>query len=251
VPSVGEILVGTLVPNARKSHLTHVLRGWSSDAKCLQELLRLVRHGTKRSEFENRDILLQPAGLLLSSPMNLRIYRDEVYLLARIILWGNVRPLQVLATIQKDHFKLKKEATDTEILAAKQMCISVSAVDFVDLITVKLSTNEISEAFMEGLEIVPMSPKEQPTKQETHMFYTGFHQSKSVAQVSSSVSSHQQSSPTYQVSSPNVLHTSPTYKVSSPKQVSPVSSAIASSPKYQESHSPPYNPTSPTYDFDE
>jgi hypothetical protein len=215
VPSVGEILVGTLVPNTRKSHLSHVLRGWSSDAKCLQELLRLVRFGTKRSEFENRDILLQPAGLLTSSPMNLRMYRDEVYLLARIILWGNVRPLQVLASIQKDHFQLKKQASETELLAAKQMCISVSAVDFVDLITVKLSTEEISDAFMEGLTIVPTSPKEVPQEK------------------------------------PQIPYQMFAYKA--PVQMLPVQVAQQStepeSPKYQVSS--PYNPTSPTYGFED
>ena len=35
VPGVGEMLVGTPIANARKSHLKYVLRGWCSNAKPL------------------------------------------------------------------------------------------------------------------------------------------------------------------------------------------------------------------------
>lgn len=220
VPSVGEILVGTLVQNTRKSHLTHVLRGWSSDAKVLQELQRLIKYGTKRSEFENREILLQPAGLLLSSPINVRMYRDEVYLLARIVLWGNVRPLQILASIQNENYKLKKQATETELLAAKQILISMSAKDFVDLITVKLSTDEISNAFLEGLEIT--EPKVY-TKVETYStMYMGFKKPE------------KPESPKYVPTSPKYVPTSPIEQPKSPQ-----------SPKYVPTS--PVNPTSPTY----
>lgn len=159
VPSVGEILVGTLVANTRKSHLAHVLRGWSSDAKPLQELARILRHGTKRSEFENRDILMQPAGLLPSTSSHISCYRDEIYMLARVVLWGNLRPLQVLASVQDPLIELKVPASEAEKLAAKTVKISQAAKAFVETITVKLSCSDIMEAFDAGVTYKPEPPK--------------------------------------------------------------------------------------------
>jgi len=148
-------------------------------------------------------------------------------LLARIVLWGNVRPLQILASIQNENYKLKKQATETELLAAKQILISMSAKDFVDLITVKLSTDEISNAFLEGLEIT--EPKVY-TKVETYStMYMGFKKPE-------------------QVESPKYVPTSPKYVPTSPKYV-PTSQVeqpkSPQSPKYVPTS--PVNPTSPTY----
>ena len=58
-PSVGDLLVGTAVPNVRKSHLGFVLRGWASNALPLWELFRMVRFGTRANEIKTRELLLQ------------------------------------------------------------------------------------------------------------------------------------------------------------------------------------------------
>lgn len=74
-------------------------------------------------------------------------------MLARMILYGNLRPLQILATTQSDGLSLKKEASETEILAAKQMRLGKSATDFLDLCIIKLNCSALQEAFMEGLDV--------------------------------------------------------------------------------------------------
>lgn len=158
VPTVGEVLVGSLVPNARKSHLDHVLRGWSSDAKPLWELLRILRFGTKASEFEVRSILTQACSNLMQSPPHIKAVRDDIYMCARVILWGSVRPLQVLAVIQNSGASLSVEPTDAEREAAKSLRISCSAIDFMDALTMKLNDATLSEALQNGLTLPVPEP---------------------------------------------------------------------------------------------
>jgi hypothetical protein len=170
VPTVGEILVGVLVPNTRKSfHLTHVLRGWSTDAKPLQELHRMLKYGTKKSEFQVRELLLQPAGILSRSPESIRMYRDDIYMIARIILWGNMRPLQVWANVEDEKkYKLDVEPTEAELLAASNLRISMSAMDFIETLSIKLNSDSLIDAFKKGLTIVE-APVEQPGQKKTLM----------------------------------------------------------------------------------
>lgn len=158
VPTVGEILVGSLVPNARKSHLDHVLRGWSSDATPLKELLRLLKFGTKHSEFEVRQILLQPAALLTRSPASIKKSRDDIYMTARIILWSSLRPLQILCSIE-EKWPLKKPATSDEIEMASNIKISCKALDFIEALIVKFNDSKLSEEFFKDIE-VPETPEE-------------------------------------------------------------------------------------------
>lgn len=159
VPTVGEVLVGSLVPNTRKCHLDHVLRGWSSDAKPLWELLRILKFGTKASEFEVRSILTQTCANLLQSPPALKAVRDDIYMTARVILWGSVRPLQVLASMQTPGCALMEPANEAEIEAAKSLRISSTALDFMDALTMKLNDVTLSEALTNGL-ILPVSAPE-------------------------------------------------------------------------------------------
>jgi hypothetical protein len=173
VPSVGEILVGSMVPNTRSgSHLSQVLRGWSSDAKPLKELLRLLKFGTRTSEFEARSLLMQSSCLLMQCPPDIRKSRDDIYMVARAILWANVRPLQILASIEEpERYKLKKEATEEELSAAKSARISYKASEFVDLLIVKLSDAKLSEAFMDGLEYQrPKTPEYRPKTPEYNAY---------------------------------------------------------------------------------
>jgi hypothetical protein len=214
IPSVGEILVGTLVPNARKSHLSVVLRGWSSDAKPLSELYRIVKFGTKKSEFESRSMLLQPAAFV----DQMKVYRDELYMLARIVLWKNLRPCQVLASVQ-GHCTLKDPATEAELLAAKTSFLSLPAVQFVQLISIKLADPTVLESFEEGL--IPIVP----SVSSTYAPYAA-----------------PADSPAYNPTSPAYNPTSPAYVPYSPKSPSgpPASAASIASPQ-----SPVYCPSSP------
>ena len=158
VPTVGEILVGSLVPNTRKSHLDHVLRGWSSDAKPLWELLRILKFGTKSSEFECRSILIQPCASLMQANDQVKGARDDIYMTARIILWGSLRTIQVLASIQSDHVTLTDGPTETELAQANGLKLSSKAMDFMDSLIMKLSDSNLSEAFSTGLSFKPVQP---------------------------------------------------------------------------------------------
>lgn len=216
IPSVGEVLVGTLVPNARKSHLSVVLRGWSSDAKPLSELYRIVKFGTKKSEFESRTLLLQPAAFV----EQMKMYRDELYMLARIVLWKNLRPCQVLASTQGS--TLKVPATEAEVLSAKSTFLSLPAQQFVELMSIKLADPTIMETFHDGL--VPQVPQAATP----------------LPAVYATISSAVPTSPVYNPTSPVYNPTSPVYAPYSPK--SPA--YCPTSPKSPKS--PAYCPTSPT-----
>jgi len=153
VPTVGDILVGSLVPNTRKSHLDHVLRGWTSDAKPLWELLRLLKFGTKASEFECRNILLQPVASMFQAPEYMQKTRDDIYMTARIILWASLRPLQVKASLEMSDIKLKVPATELELETAKQLRLSSLASEFIDILVAKCNDSTLLEQFFDGLEV--------------------------------------------------------------------------------------------------
>lgn len=200
IPSVGEVLVGTLVQNARKSHLAMVLRGWSSDAKCLSELYRLIKFGTKKTELENRSLLLQPAGFLPA----FQPYKHEVYVVARIVLWDNLRPLQVLASKQDATLVLKAPASVAELNV--DTFISIPALQFAQLVSIKLEDPDILDKFMDGfLQVASSLPP--PSIAPSYAPYT----------------TYQPHSPIYVPKSPpgptETLYnpTSPTYEPSSPK----------------------------------
>jgi hypothetical protein len=153
VPVVGELLVGTAIANQRvKSHLQYVLRGWCSNAKPLWELFRMVRFGTRMTEAKIRDLLIQlPCMMTFCSP-EMKVFRDEIYMLARMVLFGNLRPLAVLAHHESpDLTKLKDPATEIEIMAAKQTLLGSTAFEFIDMCTIKLNCPSLQEKFQELL----------------------------------------------------------------------------------------------------
>jgi hypothetical protein len=163
-PTVGEVLLGSLVPNTRRSHLDFVLRGWTSDATPLKELLRILKFGTKLSEFEVRNLLIQPAALLMRAPETIKKSRDDIYMTARIILWSSLRPLQVLASIQES-WELLSPASDEELEMAKNIRISSKATEFIDALVIKFNDSQLSESFASGL-IIPAAPPPPPTRPE-------------------------------------------------------------------------------------
>jgi hypothetical protein len=159
LPTVGDILIGSLVPNTRKSHLEFVLRGWSSDAKPLHELLRILKFGTRMHELEMKTSLVQSNCMLLQCPPNLKKSRDDIYMTAKVVLWGNLRPLQILAVIENpDKYSLLEDASKEEYDAAKAIKITLSCLDFIDGLIVKFPDEKLSEQFLLGLkEIAPVA----------------------------------------------------------------------------------------------
>ena len=169
VPSPGDFLFGSAVPNTRKGPQDHVLRGWSSDAKPMWELLRILKFGTRSTEFECRSLLVQPCSSLLQASGLHKSVRDDIYMTARVILWKSLRPLQVLASLQShgpNKFELLEAASDAEKLQARGIKLSSTATDFIDAITLKFNDSNISETFMTGFK--PCEPEEyDPEKQSS------------------------------------------------------------------------------------
>lgn len=228
VPSVGEVLVGSLVPNTRKSHLQFVLRGWSSDAKPLKELLRVLKFGTKATEFEMKSSLIQPCSLLMMSPEPIKKSRDDVYLTARIILWSSLRPLQVLASIEEpEKFELIQAATDEEISLSKQIRISLKASEFIDCLVLKLADQDLADGFLKGLTIKEYNPAAYPGA------YPGY---SSPAAPPQPLYNYVPYNGAYSPPSPAYAPASPEYAPTSPNESPPPS------PKYSPSaKTPPYN----------
>jgi hypothetical protein len=241
IPTVGDILVGSLVPNQRKSHLELVLRSWSSDAKSLWELLRILKFGTKSSEFEARSFLIQSVSNLLQCPEDLRRMRDDVYMVARIILWGSLRQMQVLASMEQPTvFILKDLPTSIEKEQCQAIRISSKASDFIDCLTLKLNDSAISESFLKGFEEIKLVPVYNP--------YAGYN-SYPAAMVPKYTGEYNPVD--YSPGTPMVPEVpspkSPMYVPSSPTPASPTpASPTPASPTYTPA-SPTYTPASPTY----
>jgi hypothetical protein len=181
--------------------------------------------------------LLQPASFLSTAHKK---FRDEIYILARVVLWGNLRPLQVLASVLHPHIELSKPASPTEIEAAKKICISMDPMKFAQLITIKLQCSSIYETFEEGLIIRPKSPEEPPP-----VLYSPSQNTVHNGPIGSNVYSMNQIANNY-CNIPEAGSESPPYHPSSPvyNPSSPVYNP--SSPVYNPS-SPVYNPSSPVY----
>jgi hypothetical protein len=249
VPTVGEILVGSLVPNTRtKSHMDHVLRGWSSDAKPLKELLRILKFGTKASEFECRTLLIQPSCLLMQCPAAMKKSRDDIYMTARIILWASLRPLQILCTLEDPlKYSLKAPCNDEELAQAKGLKISCKAVEFIDLLVIKLCDSNLSEAFLDGLEVMPIPEPVpyNPYSTMLPMYTTAIYNPKAVRSSTPPVDlSYSAESPVYRPTSPVYRPTSPAYMPTSPAYVPTSPVYVPTSPVYVP-ESPVYKPTSP------
>ena len=260
VPTVGEILVGSLVPNGRKSHLDHVLRGWSSDATPLKELLRLLKFGTKHSEFEVRQILLQPAALLTRSPASIKKSRDDIYMTARIILWSSLRPLQILCSIE-EKWPLKKPATSDELEMAANIKISSKALDFIEALIVKFNDSKLSEEFFKDIE-VPETPETvedqsaqpvQPVQQPLSYYvptYAGYGGNSGLPTESGNAGINVgQNSTTYQAMASELpsdeYDPSATFAAGSTPPYAPASPTTAI-PSAFKPESPPYVPSSPS-----
>ena len=170
-PQVGDILVGVLTDNLKpKCRITKLVRSWSRHGKIMMELSRMVEFGTHMSEMEIRNILRQGESALAATAlkkeshalasMHLRMASgavDDFWLLARMILWGNLRPLAVLHSIQTGA-KCKQDISDIESEASKDIKISCSALDFITNSASRFEDPDIFKQFSDLLDDPPPPP---------------------------------------------------------------------------------------------
>jgi hypothetical protein len=171
LPQIGDILIGVLENNSggpSKSRIPKVIRSWSRHGKIIMELSRMVEFGTGLTEFDARSILRQNECDMVeqvakSVPLlgaNITpITRsggssaDDFWMLARLILWGNVRPLVVLHSMQTS-IKCKIEPTSAELIASSELKLSCSAYDFLSGLAFKLEDSDLLKDFSDSLEVV-------------------------------------------------------------------------------------------------
>jgi len=167
VPQLGEILIGLKVENTNEKRLKlqpFIFRSWSMNGKIILDLFRMVQYGTKMSDLEIRPLFRQTAGAVAqkikeasgeSLPFEQKVSMlkcvraiDDIYIVAKMILWGNVRLLTVLHSLQSDSC-LIQSATEAEINAASDLKISANALEFVHGISQKLNDDKIMIHFTE------------------------------------------------------------------------------------------------------
>jgi hypothetical protein len=156
IPQIGDILVGVLENNTRTSkgsaRIPKVLRSWSRHGKIIMELSRMVEFGTSVSEFDTRQMLRQAECAMIEQAraaedlgahnvsrvvQNGSSSADDFWMLGRIILWGNIRPLVVLHASERN-LRCMDEPSDAEISASAQLKLSCSAYDFISQLSFRL-----------------------------------------------------------------------------------------------------------------
>jgi hypothetical protein len=267
IPQLGDILIGLKIQNTnekKQKSQPYVLRSWSTNGKILLELFRMVQYGTRMSDLEIRPIFRQISGVIAqkissasgeSLPYEQKVSVnsslvciDDIYMLAKIILWGNLRLLSVQHCLQTSSV-LNEKATDSEYEAAKDLKISTNAYEFVHGISQKLNDDTIMTHFADYFTKFDVASDQVLTFPS---YQSSIHNSqKQNTQKTSNTESYEPSSlapssPTYAPSSPAYAPSSPAYAPSSPAYA-PSSPAYApSSPTYAPS-SPAYAPSSPAY----
>jgi hypothetical protein len=175
-PQVGDILIGVLTDNLKpKSRITKCLRSWSRHGKIIMELSRMVEFGTHMSEMDVRAILRQGESALAATAllretqavhcMHLRhasSSTDDFWILVRIILWGNLRPLVVMHSL-KTGAKTKVDITDAEKSAFADIKLSCAPLDFITNVSSRFEDPDIFVNFSDQLEDPPAAPEPLPT----------------------------------------------------------------------------------------
>jgi len=167
VPQLGEILIGLKVENTnekRSKTQPYIFRSWSMNGKVMLDLFRMVQYGTKMSDLEIRPMFRQGAGAVAqkmidaskdSLPFEQKVSMckcvkavDDIYIVAKLTLWGNMRLLTVLHCLQTDStLKQNQTATEAEIDAASDLKLSANALEFVQGISQKLNDDSIMKHF--------------------------------------------------------------------------------------------------------
>jgi hypothetical protein len=172
-PQVGDILIGVLTDNVKpKSRITKCLRSWSRHGKIIMELSRMVEFGTHMSEIDVRAILRQGESALAATALlretqaihclhlrNASSSTDDFWILVRIILWGNLRPLLVMHSL-KTGAKTKVEITDAEKAAMADIKLSCAPLDFITNVSSRFEDPDIFVNFSDQLEDPPAPPQE-------------------------------------------------------------------------------------------
>ena len=271
VPQLGEILIGLKVENAdeKKSKLSpFVFRSWSMNGKLMLELSRMVQYGTKMSDLELRPMFRQIGGciaqkILNSSPLNDNLILkqsakciDDFYVLIKMILWGNMRLLAVMYSLQSNA-NLVSIASVAEIDAALDLKISCNAFEYVQSMSTKLQDETITTSFLDlfsNLNSNDVEPSQTYTSpSSSSQTYTSPSSSSNRPLSSTSnmeTAQYNPSSPVYPPSTAQYNPSSPVYPQSTVEYnpsspVYPISSLSASKDKIETPSSPLYVSTSP------
>jgi hypothetical protein len=285
LPRMGDIIVGELLSadteiggqnNRNKKQLVRTQRQiyswWHGDARCLWELAKVTVNGTTKTEEELRPFLTTPDGY------------DDVWALARLILFGNVQcfvdlqnaPISNRMRLHSNPVMFIHNAAsafnDPSIMETFQSCLPQvtlpSAISKITNETANDNFNELSNESNDNFNDV--------NKEETFKFYEEeelFKDEESENLFKPVSFQYLPTSPTYNPRSPTptpmlssisspflpkspkiapvsaaYLPTSPTYNPRSPTpMLSSVSSRFSSKSPKIASVSPAYLPTSPTY----
>jgi hypothetical protein len=247
IPQIGDILIGVLEPNTRKSSGRQpgkVLRSWSRHGKIIMELSRMVEYGTSMTEFETRTILRQAecamaehaaaASALGAVPRGVHMAQssaDDFWMLARMILWGNLRPLAVLHSVQSPASKCKEAALPAELVACAEIKLSCPAYEFLSGLAFKLEDPDLLRDFAAMFDSPPAPPA--PLSSQ-YTFLAAFsnaaqmsyaqpqHSYGGYADAGGSTPPYMPSSPPYKPKSPNYMPSSPVFSPESPPQSPPL-----------------------------
>lgn len=302
IPQLGDILIGVLEDNPRQPNkpnahrMNKVLKGWSRHGKIILELSRINEFGTAHGEYELRDLLKQRecemAEQFNGSQSVGQLYElgrankrqsgaDDFWMLARIILCGNIRPLVVLHHLQthvsggQHNVRCLEEPTDHEKSSSQELKLSCSAYDFISQLCFRLEDSSIlkdfhdcfldnevaktADALLRGAieanheysypsspprDVGSRTPPYMPMPESVYV-------SSSPAYVPRSPT-YAPSSPSYAPRSPTYAPHSPTYAPRSPPNVSRSPAYVPQSPAYipesqSNSQSIGFTPKSPAY----
>lgn len=256
LPQLNDIVVGILEDNTKNTKIAKVLRGWSRHGNILMELSRMVEFGTSAQEIETCKFLRQNEcmmqEILPSGQKNLsltKIGADDFWYLARIILWGNLRPISILHSLQSTK-NCKKVPSAIELAESGDIKLSCTAFDYISGLSFKLEDPSILTTFMDLFKYQsPPTPPFKPIMEATQPY--GPHamefQNLPLYDTFSPPSPKAPSSPPYIPSSPPYYPSSPIEeKPQSPIEEKPISQTLKSpvgSPSASPTASPPASPS--------
>ena len=162
-PQVGDILWGSLAPaKSENARCKFQLKGWSC-SKQLSELRRMVKFGCNKTENFTRNVLLQTSSeiakmKLFQFPNDLKlramsVCRDDIWMAAKVILWGNTRHLAIL-----DNKNLKEPLTDNEKVLKEGLHLSKTGQEIAEILAEKLGCIQILQDYWSHIEQVALPP---------------------------------------------------------------------------------------------
>lgn len=269
IPHVGDILIGVLADNLRKSKIQKVLRSWSRHGNLVLELNRLIEHGTHQSDAQIRKLLTQTESILAETlrykPTHFPA-TDDFWILAKIILWRDTRTLAILHSIQNTDRILKIKATENELDLVKSLKINCSANDFISGIAFRFEDPSIMNDFADHFEPVVFKIPETTTTAYLSSYIAGGtsppYQPYDPEETTKNIQQQQPTSPLYGIepksTTPLYASSTPLYASTSPLNVQSTSpKEVDVTPAEEEEKkidvvlqptSPMYQATSPLYE---